>query len=119
MPQFVVLRHDTPQGVHFDFMLESAGMLKTWALPRLPESDAEIPCEMLADHRLAYLDEQGPISGGRGTVVRWDRGDCIVTRQGDAEWMAELAGEKIAGTAIIRRSADDPSRWTFSFTKGP
>jgi hypothetical protein len=119
MPQFVILRHESPQGVHFDFMIELAGVLKTWALPQPPDSAVEIPCEALADHRLAYLDYEGPISGGRGSVTRWDRGTCIVRQQSDTECVVELAGEKLTGEAIFRRDADDPNRWAFSLAKKP
>jgi hypothetical protein len=115
MPKFVILRHDSPQGVHFDFMLESGGALKTWALPRPPESGVEMECEALADHRPAYLDHQGPVSGERGSVTRWDRGEYTVQRQTDTEWVVELAGRKVAGEATLRRSASDSSGWVFWF----
>jgi hypothetical protein len=115
MPQFVILRHDSPLGVHFDFMIEIAGALKTWALPHPPDSGVEMPCEALADHRLAYLDYEGPISGQRGSVTRWDRGICSIQRQSDTQWGVELAGEKLTGEATVRRAAADPNRWTFSF----
>ncbi len=75
MPRFVILCHENHRGAHFDFMLESGDVLKTWALPQPPASGVEIECEALADHRLAYLDYEGPVSGGRGSVARWDRGD--------------------------------------------
>jgi hypothetical protein len=115
MPQFVILRHHSPQGVHFDFMLESGGVLKTWALPRPPVSGEEIECEALADHRLAYLDYEGPVSGGRGSVTRWDRGAYTVGRQSDAEWVVELAGEKLVGQATLSRLISHPTRWMFYF----
>ena len=79
MPRFVILRHDHPRGVHFDFMLEAGGVLKTWALPEPPRPGVEMECEALGDHRLAYLDYEGPISGDRGSVVRWDRGEYAVS----------------------------------------
>lgn len=114
MPQFVILRHDAPNGVHFDLMLESGSVLKTWALPQPPEVGMEMECEALGDHRLAYLDYEGPISGGRGTVTRWDRGTYAIQRQSDAEWLLDLAGQQINGLATLRRSADVPNRWLFS-----
>jgi len=117
MSQFVILRHDSPQGVHFDFMLEFGGVLKTWALPEPPDPGVEMECEALADHRLAYLDYEGPVSGGRGLVTRWDRGAYTVGRQNDAEWVVELAGEKLAGQASLSRFIGDPTRWTFCFTQ--
>jgi hypothetical protein len=112
MPRYVILRHEDRHGVHFDFMLESAGVLKTWALPQAPQAGLEMPCEALPDHRLAYLDYEGPISGGRGAVTRWDHGTFTIERQSDAEWVAELAGEKVSGKATLHRSGDNPKQWT-------
>ena len=94
MPRFVILRHDSPRGEHFDFMLEAGDVLKTWALPRPPEIGVEMDCEALADHRLAYLDYEGPISGQRGSVTRWDCGTYTLERQSDAEWTVNLVGRE-------------------------
>ncbi len=78
MPRFVVLRHETPPGherpTHWDFMLEAGGVLRTWALAEAPCRGRAIAAEELAEHRLAYLEYEGDVSGGRGSVVRWDAG---------------------------------------------
>ena len=67
MPRFVILRHELPdprrRGVHWDFMLEHAGVLRTWALAEEPAPNKPISAEALADHRLAYLNYEGPVSG--------------------------------------------------------
>ncbi len=115
MPQFVILCHDSPRGMHFDLMLEVGDSLKTWALPQPPRPGVEMVCDALGDHRLAYLDFEGPISGGRGLVTRWDRGTYTIERQDDAEWIVHLTGDKTQGRAILRRSAHLPNRWIFSF----
>jgi len=115
MPRFVILRHDSPRDEHFDFMLEAGDVLKTWALPHLPEAGIEMDCEALADHRLAYLDYEGPISGERGNVTRWDRGAYTLERQSSSEWSIMLAGERLTGKATLVRSADDLKRWRFLF----
>src|ERR1019366_9850463 len=75
MPRFVVLEHDHPV-LHWDLMLEADGGLLTWRLgqPPLPSS-AAIKATRLPDHRMMYLDYEGPISGDRGTVKRWDAGN--------------------------------------------
>jgi hypothetical protein len=114
VPRFVILRHDSPRGAHFDFMLEANGVLKTWALPRPPELGMEIECEALADHRIEYLDYEGPVSGQRGVVTRWDHGTYTLLRQSDAEWVVQLVGERLADKAILSRAAGDSSRWRFS-----
>ena len=95
MPRFVILRHDSPQGVHFDLMLEAGEVLKTWSLPQPPEPGVEMACNSLPDHRLLYLDYEGPISGDRGSVSRWDRGTYCIERQDEREWIVELAGNRI------------------------
>jgi hypothetical protein len=117
MPRYVILRHDSPQGEHFDFMLEAGDVLKTWALPRPPQAGIEMDCDALADHRLAYLDYEGPISGERGDVTRWDRGTYTLERQNSAEWAVTLAGERLTGQATLIRLAEDAKRWRFSFAE--
>lgn len=109
--QFVILRHETADGVHFDFMLEAEGALKTWSLPEPPRADEGIECRQLPDHRLAYLDYEGPVSGGRGAVTRWDRGTYETQRQSDREWIVCLSGERLSGGVTLRRTAEGSDRW--------
>jgi hypothetical protein len=115
MPRFVVLRHEGPHGVHFDFMLEAGDVLKTWALPQPPQPGLEMECTALADHRLAYLDYEGPLSGDRGAVTRWDCGEYTVERQTPTQWVLDLAGDKIRGTATLHGPAADADKWLFRF----
>jgi hypothetical protein len=118
MPRFVILRHDDSRGEHFDFMLETAGdVLKTWALPRSPEIGVQMDCEALADHRIEYLDYEGPISGGRGVVGRWDRGAYTLERHDETQWIVQLDGEIIAGQATLCRNPNDSNRWRFSLAE--
>jgi hypothetical protein len=120
MPRFVVLRHVTPPGhdrpTHGDFMLECGGALRTWALAEPPSPGRTIAAEELPDHRLAYLDYEGEVSGGRGSVTRWDAGTYEVLggrlAPGDEVPLAERAGhldevhvlmhgEKLAGEVVL------------------
>ena len=114
MPRFAVLRHDSPRGVHWDFLLEMGPVLKTWALPQPPEPGVEMACEALPDHRLAYLDYEGSVPGGRGSVARWDRGTYQTDRQSDRELVVELSGEKLSGRATLSSLAEQPGSWQFS-----
>lgn len=78
MPRFVILWHETPAGAarpaHYDLMFEAVGVLWTWAVERLPRLGESVAATRLADHRLDYLDYEGPIAGNRGTVRRVDAG---------------------------------------------
>jgi len=76
--RFVVLRHNVGPGtsrageLHFDWMFEIDGMLRTWATAPIERFDQsiELDCHRLADHRIDYLDYEGEISGDRGSVSR-------------------------------------------------
>ena len=110
MPRFVILEHDHPV-LHWDFMLEIGGVLRTWRLPRAPSTTEPIEAIPLGDHRLAYLDYEGPVSGGRGQVRRWDRGEFELLSAAEGESIrVELRGEKVRGVVAIKES---DARWIF------
>lgn len=67
--RFVILRHDHPF-LHWDLLLEHGDTAATWRLLTEPVAGKPIPCERIADHRLHYLTYEGPVSGGRGAVIR-------------------------------------------------
>jgi len=115
MSQYVILQHDSPRGLHFDFMLEMDGVLKTWSIPMLPAVGREICAESLPDHRLAYLDYEGPISDARGSVARWDRGTFEIENQSELELALRLSGEKLTGSLILRQSPAEPKSWSILF----
>ena len=97
MPRFVILQHDW-RGPHSDLMLEdpAVGRLRTWAVRPPIDLEAESTERLVArlpDHRLAYLDYQGPISGGRGTVLRLARGIYEPIEWLDHRVLASLAVE--------------------------
>ncbi|HZZ78671.1 MAG TPA: DNA polymerase ligase N-terminal domain-containing protein [Gemmataceae bacterium] len=73
MPRFVILEHDHPS-LHWDLMLEAGDVLQAWRLAAPPTESDAVEATQLGDHRRAYLDYEGPVSGNRGTVKRWDAG---------------------------------------------
>ena len=112
MPRFVILEHDHPH-LHWDFMLEAGEVLRTWRLSCLPAPAAAIAAQPLGDHRRAYLDYEGPLSGGRGAVKRWDAGTFAWVNDAPAELIVDLHGEKCRGRLRLRRTADD--EWKAAF----
>jgi hypothetical protein len=119
MPRYVILQHETPSPerglVHWDFMLERDGILRTWALAEQPRLQREIAADELPDHRLAYLDYEGPISGDRGAVTRWDAGEYQLGIEFADELQISLKGQKLSGAVLLRR-AEEPHRWRFTFS---
>ena len=84
-------------------MLEVGGVLKTWALSGPPDGSPVVAAEMLADHRLQYLDYEGPISGDRGHVTRWDAGQYELETQTPDRWVVILSGQRLQGRVVLSR----------------
>ena len=123
---FVQLHHASR--VHYDFRIEIAGLLKSWAVPKGPSLNPQ-------DQRLAVLVEDHPVSYGTfegtipkgnygaGSVMLWDEG-TYVERSGknddhnllraiaDGHLTFILSGQKLAGEfALIRLKDQDPKSW--------
>jgi len=117
MPRFVVLFHEMPDGStrpsHWDLMLEDGATLRTWALESQPSSKAAVWANPLAPHRREYLTFEGPISGDRGTVTRWDAGEYQIVDETETEMMIEFDGARMPRRLLLCRD-EDSQRWRFS-----
>lgn len=118
MPRFVLLFHDCPPSFgkpsHWDLMLERDGALMTWSLTSLPphwrqsfERDAAgnellvLGAMRLPDHRLAYLDYEGPLSGDRGRVTRHDAGNYRIVDERADSLQVQLEGVVVRGRVSL------------------
>jgi hypothetical protein len=115
MPRFVILEHDHPWQ-HWDLMLEWGEVLRTWRLLAAPQLGQTVAAEALGDHRKLYLDYEGPVSGGRGTVRRWDAGDYqwLSAEPATEALSFVLQGQRLRGQARLERTSE--GRWTFTLT---
>ena len=122
MPRFVVLHHDFPAGharrPHWDLMLEWGHALRTWAVASEPGGALEIDAQALPDHRLAYLEYEGPISGDRGSVTQWDAGEYHLESHRDEELKVQLRGRRLCGELALRRESESHF-WRVSFSAAP
>ena len=122
MPRFVVLRHEFPAGharaTHWDLMFQWGSSLRTWALDAEPLSQAQITARALADHRIEYLDYEGPVSDDRGMVARWDQGEYELNASQEHEFRARLRGRRLGCNMTLRKAAEGHF-WTVSFSAEP
>src|SRR5262245_59755815 len=99
MPRFVILHHETPadyaRPTHFDLMLEHEAVLRTWALEKVPTPGETIRAEQLPDHRWAYLEYEGEIAGGRGSVSRVEAGEYEALEATEARFRIRLYGQRL------------------------
>jgi DNA polymerase Ligase (LigD) len=114
MPRFVILEHDHPQR-HWDLMLEAGKVLRTWRLCA-PLAAGTVPAEASFDHRLLYLEYEGPISGNRGTVVRWETGTFVWIVATADRVVVELKGSTLVGRLQLDRGTG--TNWGGTFTSG-
>jgi DNA polymerase Ligase (LigD) len=103
MRRFAILRHDFPF-LHWDFLLETGGVAECWRLFREPCVDEPIATERLADHRLMYLDYEGPVSQGRGVVRAVLRG----------LWLAQEFTMNLSETESIQLTTADSDAFRFA-----
>lgn len=104
--EYFIQRH-AARRLHYDFRLELAGKLLSWAVPKGPSLD---PADKrlavhVEDHPLAYGSFEGvipPKQYGAGTVLLWDRGiwkpvgdPAKGYRQGRLKF--QLEGKKLSG----------------------
>jgi DNA ligase D-like protein (predicted 3'-phosphoesterase) len=121
--RFVVHQHDATT-LHYDFRLEAAEVLKSWAVPKGPSTDPRdkrlaMPTE---DHPLDYIDFEGVIPEGRygaGPVIVWDTGTYRNLTDTEVERAVEdghvtvwLDGRKLrGGYALTRIGKGTRGRW--------
>ena len=119
-PQFAVLQHRQRDYTHWDLLLElpARELLATFRVDQPPPTWATagvLPIQALPDHRRIYLDYQGPISGDRGTVIRYDRGTMRLVEQTPTHIAAEISGELLHGHLELH--ATTANLWRLCFTQ--
>ena len=111
---FALLEHTTRDGVHWDFIIEVSGreLLPTWRLLQNPIKIADdIPAEPIADHSPHFLDYEGPLREGRGSVQRLDRGAATILNFDSCNLRAELNGDRLCGEINITTEPDGRVRF--------
>jgi bifunctional non-homologous end joining protein LigD len=134
--RYVIQRHRATR-LHYDFRLEVAGVLVSWAVPRGPTLDPGVRrmAVHVEDHPIEYFDFEGVIPArqyGAGDVIVWDWGTwqaeapTLDARRAveNGELKFSLDGEKLHGRFTIvrtsgrRRGADDPAARAFEDDQG-
>ncbi len=87
--------------------------LRSFRLEQPPAEGILIRAEALSDHRVAYLDYEGPVSRNRGEVKRWDWGDVESLADTSEEISLRLLGRRIAGTAVLTQNRE--TGWTLRY----
>jgi len=115
--RFVIQKHAASR-LHYDFRLELAGTLKSWAVPKgVPYKKGEKHLAVeVEDHPVSYIDFEGTIPKGQyggGTVMVWDLGHYEPLSEHPLKDLAAgklhfvLHGEKLHGKWYLVRLRDE------------
>ena len=118
--RFVIQRHAATR-LHYDFRLELSGVLKSWAVTKVPALDPATKrlAVEVEDHPLDYGSFEGTIPQGQyggGTVQLWDEGSWIPDSddpEGDLKkghLKFRLEGKRLRGGWALIRMRDDPRK---------
>jgi hypothetical protein len=66
--------------------------------------ETSVGATRLDDHRIAYLHEEGSLTGNRGTVRRIDTGTYESLGDGGGLWRVELSGALLCGQITLQNS---------------
>lgn len=99
---YAILTHDHPF-FHWDLLLDAGEVAWTWRLLDEPSGESHPRAERIADHRRLYLDYEGPVSGNRGSVTRWDWGTYSIVDQTDDLITVQLRGTQSAWLVHLPR----------------
>jgi bifunctional non-homologous end joining protein LigD len=119
--RFVIQKHAATR-LHYDFRLEMAGTLKSWAVPKgIPLKKGEKRLAVhVEDHPLAYADFEGTIPKGQyggGTVMIWDFGTFEFSDRYPGKTLESgqlhvvLHGKKLEGEWGLVRLKSEENQW--------
>jgi bifunctional non-homologous end joining protein LigD len=118
--RFVVQQH-AARRTHYDFRLEQAGTLKSWAVPKGPSpnpADKRLAVHV-EDHPIEYAGFEGvipPGNYGAGAVIVWDRGVWVPLNDFDegfakGKLLFELRGYKLRGKWTLVKTKRGKHEW--------
>lgn len=115
---YVIHEHHATH-LHYDLRLEMNGVLKSWAVPKLPpktKGKKRLAIEV-EDHPLEYAEFHGTIPEGNygaGEVKIWDKGNYELLKRYPHKIIFEIYGKKLRGKyCLVKTTFRNKKSWLF------
>jgi len=118
MPIYTIQKHFATH-LHYDLRLEMNGVLKSWAIPKLPPRKKGIKrlAIQVPDHAKSYAKFEGEIKEGygKGKVKIWDNGTYKLLEKNKNKIEIEIKGKKLKGKYVLinAKLGKDKKNWLF------
>jgi len=120
MASFFSIQEHHARNLHWDLRLEKDGVLKSWAITKLPpiEKGVKRLAVETEDHELSYGDFEGTIEEGEygaGEVKVWDIGTFNEEKWEKDKIVITIKGKKLKGEYVLLRfkPKEEPKNWLF------
>lgn len=113
---YVIQKHQASH-LHYDLRLEMEGVLRSWAVPKMPPTEPGIRrlAVEVEDHPLEYANFEGTIPEGEygaGTVEIWDKGNYALLERKEGKLMIDIKGQELKGIYYLVRFKERKN-WLF------
>jgi len=105
---YVIQKHDA-SNLHYDLRLEFNGVLKSWAIPKLPPKRKGLKrlAIQTEDHPIEYANFEGTIPKGNygaGKVEIWDKGKFELIEKNKNTIIIKIKGKVLEGEYCLVRT---------------
>jgi DNA ligase D-like protein (predicted 3'-phosphoesterase) len=105
---YVIQKHSASH-LHYDLRLEFNGVLKSWAIPKIPPKRRGLKrlAIQVEDHPIGYEKFEGIIPEGNygaGKVKIWDKGTFTIVEKNKDLIVVDIKGEKLKGEYCLVRT---------------
>jgi len=116
---YIIQKHKASH-LHYDLRLEFNGVLKSWALPKIPPKQKNLKrlAIQVEDHPISYADFEGTIPEGNygaGKVEIWDKGYFKLIEKTKSKIEIKIFGKKVSGNYVLLNAklSGDKKNWLF------
>ena len=114
---YIIQKHQATR-LHYDLRLEIKGVLKSWAIPKMPPKEKGLKrlAVQTEDHLIEYANFEGSTIEGdnkTGYVKIWDKGTFGIEERQKDKLIIHIIGKKLKGRYCLIKFKGQEKNWLF------